>query len=488
MVNKKNNMDSIGFRIENSYTQLPKEMYTIMEPTKVNNPELVVFNESLASLLGLDFSKIPKTEIAAIFSGNIRLPGSVSLAQAYGGHQFGRFNFLGDGRALLLGEHITPDHRRLDIQLKGSGPTPYSRGGDGLASLGPMLREYLISEAMASLGIPTTRSLAVVLTNQKVRRQTILEGAVLTRIAQSHIRVGTFQYAIAQGGVSTLKVLADYSIQRHFPWIKGENRYIDFLNEVIKAQAKLIAKWQLVGFIHGVMNTDNMAISGETIDYGPCAFLDAYDPKTFFSSIDYSGRYAYVNQPAIAAWNLARFAETLLPLLNSDPFTAQKLAQDAVEKFLPLYNIEWLKGMRLKLGLFGEESEDEMLIDGLLDIMAKHKLDYHLTFIDLTLNVDQLEHRPEFSDWLTKYRLRRSVRKTTLDDSVLLMKSVNPAMIPRNHRVEEALSHAVEHNDLSKFNELLAMLQEPFKYSTQQLQSNQPAPASSFQYKTYCGT
>lgn len=488
MVNKKNNMDSIGFRIENSYTQLPKEMYTIMEPTKVNNPELVVFNESLASLLGLDFSKIPKTEIAAIFSGNIRLPGSVSLAQAYGGHQFGRFNFLGDGRALLLGEHITPDHRRLDIQLKGSGPTPYSRGGDGLASLGPMLREYLISEAMASLGIPTTRSLAVVLTNQKVRRQTILEGAVLTRIAQSHIRVGTFQYAIAQGGVSTLKVLAEYSIQRHFPWIKGENRYIDFLNEVIKAQAKLIAKWQLVGFIHGVMNTDNMAISGETIDYGPCAFFDAYDPKTFFSSIDYSGRYAYVNQPAIAAWNLARFAETLLPLLNSDPFTAQKLAQDAVEKFLPLYNIEWLKGMRLKLGLFGEESEDEMLIDGLLDIMAKHKLDYHLTFIDLTLNVDQLEHRPEFSDWLTKYRLRRSVRKTTLDDSVLLMKSVNPAMIPRNHRVEEALSHAVEHNDLSKFNELLAMLQEPFKYSTQQLQSNQPAPASSFQYKTYCGT
>jgi len=488
MVNKKNNMDSIGFQIENSYTQLPKEMYTVMEPTKVNNPELVVFNESLASLLGLDFSKIPKTEIAAIFSGNIRLPGSVSLAQAYGGHQFGRFNFLGDGRALLLGEHITPDHRRLDIQLKGSGPTPYSRGGDGLASLGPMLREYLISEAMASLGIPTTRSLAVVLTNQKVRRQTILEGAVLTRIAQSHIRVGTFQYAIAQGGVSTLKVLAEYSIQRHFPWIKGENRYIDFLNEVIKAQAKLIAKWQLVGFIHGVMNTDNMAISGETIDYGPCAFLDAYDPKTFFSSIDYSGRYAYVNQPAIAAWNLARFAETLLPLLNSDPFTAQKLAQDAVEKFLPLYNIEWLKGMRLKLGLFGEESEDEMLIDGLLDIMVKHKLDYHHTFIDLTLNVDQLEHRPEFSDWLTKYRLRRSVRKTTLDDSVLLMKSVNPAMIPRNHRVEEALSHAVEHNDLSKFNELLAMLQEPFKYSTQQLQSNQPAPASSFQYKTYCGT
>lgn len=488
MFNKKINIASIGFQIENSYTQLPKEMYTVMEPTKVNNPELVIFNEPLATFLGLDFSQISDSEKAAVFSGNIRLPGSVSLAQAYGGHQFGRFNFLGDGRALLLGEHMTPDHIRLDIQLKGSGPTPYSRGGDGLATLGPMLREYLISEAMASLGIPTTRSLAVVLTNQKVRRQTILEGAVLTRIAQSHIRVGTFQYAIAQGGVSTLKTLADYSIQRHFPWIQGEKRYVDFLNEVIKAQAKLIAKWQLAGFIHGVMNTDNMAISGETIDYGPCAFLDIYDPKTFFSSIDYSGRYAFVNQPAIAAWNLARFAETLLPLLNQDPFTAQKLAQDAVETFLPLYNIEWLKGMRLKLGLFNEESEDEPLIDGLLNIMVKHKLDYHRTFIDLTLNADHLENRREFDEWIMKYQLRRSRQKESLEESGLLMRSVNPAMIPRNHMVEEALSRAVEHNDLSKFNELLDMLREPFKYSTLQLQSNQPAPTSSFQYKTYCGT
>lgn len=488
MFNRKTNIESIGFHIDHSYAQLPKVLFTVMDPVKVSKPSIVVFNEPLAETLGLNFSVISDVEKAELFSGNIHLPNAIPLAQSYGGHQFGRFTFLGDGRALLLGEHITPKQKRFDIQLKGSGPTPYSRGGDGLAALGPMLREYLISEAMASLNIPTTRSLAVVLTNQKFRRQTDLDGAVLTRIAQSHIRVGTFQFAIAQGGVETLKALADYSINRHFPDIKDENVYLGFLNEVIKAQAKLIAQWQLVGFIHGVMNTDNMAISGETIDYGPCAFLDAYDPKTVFSSIDYSGRYAYVNQPAIASWNLARFAETLLPLLNEDQFYAQKLAQDAVEMFLPYYKIEWLKGMRMKLGLFGEEDGDEALIDELLKIMQIYNYDYHLTFITLTLNIEEFEKRTETSEWLMKYRTRRSIQKESFDESVSLMKSVNPAIIPRNHLVEEALHLAVEHHDLSKINVLVDLFRNPFMYTQQQILANQPPSSSIKPYRTFCGT
>lgn len=488
MRNKKMNIESIGFQIENSYAQLPKELFTRMESANVPSPSQVIFNESLAESLGLDFSKISDSDKAEMFCGNIRLPNSTPIAQAYGGHQFGRFTFLGDGRALLLGEHITPEHKLVDIQLKGSGPTPYSRGGDGLAALGPMLREYLISEAMAALNIPTTRSLAVVLTNQKVQRQVELEGAVLTRIAKSHIRVGTFQYALAQGGVETLKALADYTIHRHFPYIEEENRYLGLLNEVIKAQAKLIAQWQLVGFIHGVMNTDNMAISGETIDYGPCAWLEKYEPKTVYSSIDYSGRYAYANQPAIAAWNLARFAETLLPILDKDQFLAQTMAQDTIETFLPLYKKEWLSGMRKKLGLFDEEIEDEGLINELLNIMHKQQLDYHLTFINLTLNINEYDSKNEFTEWLRKYRIRRLKQSESDDESIALMRSVNPAIVPRNHLVEEALNHAVEYNDLSKFSHLLELLKDPFQYSREQLQVNQPASASSVPYKTYCGT
>ena len=488
MANKKINMESIGFQIENSYAQLPNELFTVMETKYVPNPSLAMFNESFAETLGLDFSKILDSDKAEIFCGNIRLPNSIPIAQAYGGHQFGRFTFLGDGRALLLAEHIPPNGERVDIQLKGSGPTPYSRGGDGRAALGPMLREYLISEAMAALNIPTTRSLAVVLTNQKVQRQVELDGAVLTRIAKSHIRVGTFQYALAQGGVETLKALADYTIRRHFPYIEEENRYLGLLSEVIKAQATLIAQWQLVGFVHGVMNTDNMAISGETIDYGPCAFLDVYEPKTFFSSIDYSGRYAYVNQPAIAAWNLARFAETLLPILDKDQFLAQTMAQNAIETFLPRFKSEWLSGMRKKLGLFGEETEDEELIEELLSIMQKKQWDYHLTFIHLTTKVDALEKIPEFAAWLMKYRIRRLRQSQSLDESIALMKSVNPAIVARNQLVEEALNHALEYHDLSKFRYLLELLKNPFEYSSEQLQANQPASSSSVPYKTYCGT
>jgi uncharacterized protein YdiU (UPF0061 family) len=315
-----------------------------------------------------------------------------------------------------------------------------------------------------------------------------LEGAVLTRIAQSHIRVGTFQFALAQGGVETLRALADYTIHRHYPSINDENPYVGLLNEVIGAQAKLIAQWQLVGFIHGVMNTDNMAISGETIDYGPCAFMDAYEPKTVFSSIDYSGRYAYVNQPAIAAWNLARFAETLLPLLSQDLHLAQKLAQDAVEMFLPMYKVEWLRGMRKKLGLFNEESEDEGLFDELLEIMRNHKMDYHSTFSTLSSNIDALDNQPEMAEWLMKYRLRRVRQEESVDDSEKLMKSVNPAIVARNHLVEEALNHAVEQHDLSKIYRLIELLKDPFLYNSQQLQANQPPTASLTPYRTYCGT
>jgi serine/tyrosine/threonine adenylyltransferase len=488
MFKSKADMESIGFRIDSSYISLPEKLYTTIKPTKVSKASLVLFNDDLANQLGLNFSKITDQEKAEIFSGMISIPGSTSLAQAYAGHQFGRFTYLGDGRALLLAEHITPDQKRVDIQLKGSGPTPYSRGGDGLAALGPMLREYLISEAMAALNIPTTRSLAVVSTNQKVRRQADLEGAILTRIAQSHIRVGTFQYAIAEGGISTLKALADYTIKRHYPNITEDNTYVGLLHEVIKAQAKLIAQWQLVGFVHGVMNTDNMAISGETIDYGPCAFLDTYDPKTVFSSIDYSGRYAYVNQPAIAAWNLARFAETLLPILDIDQFRARSLAQNAVETFLPMFRVEWLNGMRSKLGLYNNEAEDESLIEELLSILQKEKADYNKTFVNLALNLELFNLNPAYNAWVEKYEIRRTRQKESIAESVELMKSVNPAIIPRNHLVEQALSQATEHQDFGPFDHLLSMIRHPFSYSEEQLELDHPDVISNQPYRTYCGT
>ncbi len=488
MSNHKIKFETIGLKPEASYLALPSVMYMCLKLKETFRSSLVLFNTALSDRLGLDFSQLSDQEISGIFSGNIEIPGTAALAQAYAGHQFGRFTFLGDGRALLLTEHITPDQKRVDIVLKGSGPTPYSRGGDGMATLGPMLREYLISEAMAGLNIPTTRSLAVVKTNRKVRRETDLEGAILTRIASSHIRVGTFQFAIAEGGKSVLKALADYTLARHFPDIDVNQPYLELLNEVIRRQAKLIAQWQLVGFIHGVMNTDNMSICGETIDYGPCAFMDVYDPKTVFSSIDYGGRYAYVNQPGIAAWNLARFAETLLPILADDPFYAQSLAQNAVETFLPLFRKEWVSGMRKKLGLFNAEDADESLIDELLSVMQKAKSDFTKTFVRLTTDISGLEADPNFSDWTVKYKLRRTHQIQTIEQSVELMKTVNPAMIPRNHLVEEALKQAVENQDMSYFEHLLDMLRQPFAYSEEQLHMDKPNDQMSQPYRTFCGT
>lgn len=383
------------WNFDNSYVHLPEGFFSKQDPTDVKNPKLVVLNKSLAESLGLDIDYLKNDDGVAVLAGNRTPNEAYPISQAYAGHQFGHFTILGDGRAILIGEHIDKKRERFDIQLKGSGRTPYSRGGDGRAALGPMLREYIISEAMHGLNIPTTRSLAVVTTGEGVFREAKLPGAILTRVSSSHIRVGTFQYAAKYLGEEDLQLLADYTILRHYPdIISDDDRYLSFLKEVINRQAKLIAKWQLVGFIHGVMNTDNMLISGETIDYGPCAFMDAYDPETVFSSIDIHGRYAYKNQPVFASWNLARFAETLISLLDENEEIALEMANEALSNFNVLYKKYWLDGMRRKIGLFNEKPEDESLINELLGIMEKYKADYTNTFRSLTL--DDLENMDIF--------------------------------------------------------------------------------------------
>lgn len=481
-----------GWNFDNSYARLPQSFFSSQNPTPVSSPKLVILNSRLAATLGLNSEELQSAEGVEILAGNQLPEGASPLAQAYAGHQFGHFNMLGDGRALLLGEQITPQGERYDIQLKGSGRTPYSRGGDGRAALGPMLREYIISEAMQALGIPTTRSLAVVTTGEPVLRETKLPGAVLTRIASSHLRVGTFQYAAQWGTTNDLQALADYTIERHFSDVKADmNRYLFLLQEVIKRQAELIAKWQLVGFIHGVMNTDNMAIGGETIDYGPCAFMDAYDPATVFSSIDTRGRYAYGNQPYIAGWNLARFAETLLPLLHDNQEQAIEIAQGAISEFGDLYHGHWLAGMRAKLGLFNEEQEDETLIKNLLDAMHKHGADYTNTFRALTvgkLEGSVLFDTPEFTQWNEQWQERLSRQKESTDSSQEVMRSSNPALIPRNHRVEEALKAAVEDGDYSVMERFLDVLSQPYADSPEQEAYSAPPDPSCGPYRTFCGT
>ncbi|ULL16053.1 YdiU family protein [Paenibacillus sp. H1-7] len=481
-----------GWNFDNSYARLPEALFTRLDPTPVRLPKLSRFNEALAATLGLDAQALQSKEGVAVLAGNRVPEGASPLAQAYAGHQYGYFTMLGDGRALLLGEHITPSGDRVDIQLKGSGPTPYSRRGDGRAALGPMLREYIISEAMHALGIPTTRSLAVVTTGEPVFRETELQGAILTRVAASHIRVGTFQFAASAGNGEELRALADYTLQRHFPDADtGENRYLALLREVSKRQAELIAKWQLVGFVHGVMNTDNMALSGETIDYGPCAFIDAYDPATVFSSIDSQGRYAFGNQPSIAAWNLARLAEALLPLLHSDEDQAIQLAEAELSHFAELFQRHWLSGMRAKLGLLNEEPDDEALIEDLLNMMQKHRADYTNTFRALTF--DKLEETgmsgsPEFIEWHKKWQARRGRQQESEAASHQLMKSSNPAVIPRNHRVEEALDAAVDEGDYSVMERLLDALSSPYEHSGKQAEYCSLPDPSSRRYRTYCGT
>ncbi len=485
-------MTNAGWNFDNSYSDLPKSFFTNINPTPVVSPKLIILNQPLATSLGLNIQSMQSNDGVDVFAGN-RIPeGALPIAQAYAGHQFGNFTMLGDGRAVLLGEQITPIGGRVDIQLKGSGITPYSRRGDGRASLGPMIREYIISEAMYGLGIPTTRSLAVVTTGESIMRQTEEKGAILTRVAASHIRVGTFQYVSKWGSVNELKTLADYTLQRHYPYvIDDENRYLSMLQEVIKRQAALIAKWQLVGFVHGVMNTDNMTISGETIDYGPCAFMDTYDPATVFSSIDLHGRYAYGNQPPIAAWNLARFAETLLPLLNDNQEQAIKLAQDEVSNFIELYYRNWLAGMRAKLGIFNEEPLDKSLIEELLNMMQKHHSDYTNTFKALTL--DKLENTvlfetKEFNQWYELWQERLSRQQQSKESSQQLMRSSNPAIIPRNHRVEEALEAATKKGDYNVMNRLLDALSNPYAHTPEQDDYSALPPPSETPYRTFCGT
>ena len=490
--NSRQNRPDAGWKFDNSYARLPEAFYARLNPVPVRTPKLVVFNAALAQFLGLNPDALMGDEGAAVFSGN-RLPaGAEPLAQAYAGHQFGSFTMLGDGRAILLGEQVTPRGERVDIQYKGSGKTPFSRQGDGRAALGPMLREYIISEALHALGIPTTRSLAVVTTGESVFRESALQGAILTRTAASHIRVGTFEYAVRNGHPDGVRTLADYTIRRHFPDLaEAGNPYLALLEAVMERQASLVARWLLVGFIHGVMNTDNMALSGETIDYGPCAFMDAYDPDTVFSSIDYNGRYAYSQQPQIAQWNLARFAETLLPLIHETPQEAVSMANEAISGFSETFRHYWLTGMRAKLGLLTQEVDDGTLVEDLLDRMHRHGADFTNTFRDLasgSLPEASMFREPDFKQWFDRWKARLKRQPDSWEASCRLMNAHNPAVIPRNHRVEEALAAADERADFTVMEKLLDFLSHPYQAPPEQAGYHLPPPASALPYQTFCGT
>ncbi len=482
---------NMGWRFDNTYSRLPEVLYAPAKPALAPAPRISILNHRLADELGLNFRAMSPEAVAALFAGQALPEGSGPIAQAYAGHQFGGFTMLGDGRAILMGEHRTPSGRLVDIQWKGAGRTQYSRGGDGRATLGPMLREYVISEAMAALGIPTTRSLAVVTTGESVYRASALPGAILTRVAASHIRVGTFEYLSARQDDANLRRLADYAIDRHYPeLIDVPQKYLEFLRAVMDRQASLIARWQLVGFIHGVMNTDNMAISGETIDYGPCAFMNAYRPDTVFSSIDRGGRYAYGNQPSIAQWNLARFAETLLALLDADQEKAIALATEVLGEYPALFERYWLAGMRKKLGLQTDEADDAELVRSLLGWMQKTRADFTNAFRDLSSAEPPTGDRyrdPDFEAWISHWQLRlRRDGKSSVSASAV-MRAANPAVIPRNHRVEEALSAAEECDDLSVLHRLLAALESPYE-ARDDLAPYLDPPDDDSTYRTFCGT
>jgi uncharacterized protein YdiU (UPF0061 family) len=481
-----------GWQFDNSYARLPEPFYVRMNPVPVRAPELVVFNTALAQFLGLNPDDLKDGEGTAVFSGN-RIPeGADPIAQAYAGHQFGSFTMLGDGRAILLGEQLTPGGERFDIQLKGSGRTPFSRNGDGRAALGPMLREYIVSEALFALGIPTTRILAVVTTGEPVFRETVLQGAILTRTAASHIRVGTFEYAAARGGLDDLRALADYTLQRHFPDLTAEkNPYLALLGAVMDRQASLVARWMLVGFIHGVINTDNTALCGETIDFGPCAFMNAYDPNTVFSSIDHNGRYAYGQQPRIVQWNLARFAEALLPLIHDVPQEAATMASEIVSGFTDTFLNYWLSGMRSKLGLSTSEKNDALLVDDLLDCMHRHGADFTNTFHDLAsgeLPEVSMFRAQDCKQWFERWKDRVDRQPDSRRAARRLMSANNPAAIPRNHRVEEALAAAVEQADFTVMEKLMEVLSHPFEDLPEGSDYRLPPPPSEKPYRTFCGT
>ena len=485
-------ISKIGWHFDNSYSRLPHAMLSKLVPTPVRKPELVIFNNELSNELGLDFSTINKDNIASLLSGNLLPKGSDAIAQAYAGHQFGHFTILGDGRAIVIGEHITPKNERVDIQYKGSGQTPYSRGGDGRAALGPMLREYIISESMFALNIPTTRSLAVVKTGENVIRETPLPGAILTRIAASHIRVGTFQYAAVSGDLKILKTLVNYTIDRHYPNLREtKNSTLNLLNAVMEKQINLVTNWMRVGFIHGVMNTDNMSISGETIDYGPCAFMNTYKPETVFSSIDHNGRYAYFNQPGITKWNLLKFAETLLPLIDEDQNKAIEAAEHVINNFSLIYEKKWLEMMKKKLGLLGENTQDKNLINNLLLWMNKNKADYTNTFISLmnkNILKEKLFQDKDFLEWYKQWQQRLKINKENIELSLRLMRTNNPLVIPRNHKVEESLEAASNNNDFSLVKNLLQILKNPYEENPIISDYQKPPLPSKDIYQTFCGT
>ena len=481
--------NTINWNFDNSYSRLSDAFKEHIKPVAVKNPELVIINESLAKELDLDLTNINKDKLSSLFSGNTLPKGSNTIAQAYAGHQFGHFTMLGDGRAILIGEHITNGNKRFDIQLKGSGKTSFSRNGDGRAALGPMLREYIISEAMHNLNIPSTRSLAVAKTGEKIMRDTLLEGAILTRVALSHIRVGTFQYIAARDKKDELELLLNYVINRHYPkLVNSKNKAIDLLIDLMNKQTDLVVNWMRVGFIHGVMNTDNMSISGETIDYGPCAFMDTYDPKTVFSSIDHMGRYAYCNQPIITKWNLSRFAECLIPMIDENQKKAIEIATEIINTFEKNYEEKWLEMMRKKLGLLGNHSTDKTLILDLLTWMHQKKVDYTNTFCHLMKFKVQEEDFQDrvFKDWKKRWNERLIINNSSNEKSIALMRTVNPLVIPRNDKVEETLDLANKNNFKMLF-EFLEILKTPYieKKNTYKYQIPNE---NNKEYKTFCGT
>jgi uncharacterized protein YdiU (UPF0061 family) len=470
-----------GWRLERTYASLPELFHAPAAPTPVQEPRLVVLNRPLAVTLGLDPDELDTPEGAAIFAGSALPPGSQPLAQAYAGHQFGHFTALGDGRAILLGEQVTLSGERYDVQLKGAGQTPYSRRGDGRAALGPMLREFIISEAMHGLGIPTTRSLAVATTGEPVFRETVLEGAVLTRVAASHIRVGTMEWAAAHKDHAALGALADYTRARHYPELAdAAEPHAAFLDAIVARQARLVAQWQLVGFIHGVMNTDNMALSGETIDYGPCAFMDAYEPATVFSSIDHGGRYAYGNQPPIAQWNLARLAEAMVPLIDADQARAVERATASIVRFQELYAAAWLSGMRGKLGLFTEE--DDWMQGRAADFTNTFRMVSSPALVEAMTRADAA-----FGEWYARLEARRGRQPQSAREAEELMRRHNPVVIPRNHKVEEALAAATTGHDFGVLERLLEVLRQPFDHDRDPGDFGVPA-RSGRPYQTFCGT
>lgn len=479
-----NHSHTIGWNFNNSYTQLPTTLSIPQLPQPVQAPSIAILNMALANELNINLSDTESLDLAQYLSGNELFEGSNPIAQAYAGHQFGQLNMLGDGRAILLGEHLTKENQRYDIQLKGSGQTPYSRRGDGRATLSSMLREYLISEAMYHLQIPTSRSLAIVTSGEQVYREEIHQGAILTRVASSHIRVGTFEYVSYSQPIETLKIFTNYVINRHYPGLLDSNNPpLELLKKVMHKQIELIVNWMRVGFIHGVMNSDNMTISGETIDYGPCAFMNSYNPQTVFSSIDTGGRYAFGNQPSIVQWNMACFAQTLLPLIDKNHEKSIELAQEVINGFTNTFNQLWLTMMQKKLGIINEQTTNSQLVNELLEWMRINKADYTNTFLALQSQLSKQESifdDKQFKNWYKKWQQQ--------EISYELMKQNNPQIIPRNHLVEEALNAASKESDYTKFNELLNAISHPYSEGKELKKYQEMPNLVDSGYKTYCGT